>query len=79
MPKFKEIYVDGIEHVHFSGNMVRLDFFTLQAPAQEGSQEPSTEVVERIIMNPTGFLSAFTAMQKIADKLVDAGVLQKNT
>ena len=72
----KEIYADGIGQIHFAGNMVRMDLFTLQ-PTEEG-QSPKPEISERLIMPPQGFLSAFNSMQQLIDKLVAAGVLKKN-
>lgn len=75
----REIFADGIDQIHFSGGMVRLDLFTLQPSAQSTDQgqhaAPVTQA--RIIMTPQGFLSAFAAMQNLADKLVEAGVLKK--
>ncbi|MDO4586934.1 MAG: hypothetical protein Q4C95_06500 [Planctomycetia bacterium] len=73
----KEIFVDGIGQIHFAGNMVRFDFITLQ-PNSEG-EAPTPQFNERIIMPPQGFLSAFDSMQKLIDKLVEAGILQKNS
>ena len=72
----KEIYADGIGQIHFAGGMVRFDFVTLQ-PEADGAA-PVPEVNERIIMPPQGFLGAFNSMQQLIDKLVEAGVLQKN-
>ncbi len=72
----KEIFADGIGQIHFAGNMVRFDFVTLQ-PGEEGAA-PTPEVSERIIMPPQGFLAAFNSMQQLIDKLVEAGILQKN-
>lgn len=71
----KEIFADGIGQIHFAGGMVRYDFVSLQ-PAEDGSPVPEATV--RIIMPPQGFLNAFNSMQQLIDKLVDAGVLQKN-
>lgn len=72
----KEIFADGIGQIHFAGGMVRFDFVTLQ-PNPDGG-EPTPEYNERIIMPPQGFLSAFQSMQNLIDKLLEAGVLQKN-
>ena len=72
----KEIFADGIGQIHFAGGMVRFDFVTLQ-PNAEG-KEPTPEYKERIIMPPQGFLNAFQSMQNLIDKLLEAGVLQKN-
>ncbi len=72
----KEIFADGIGQIHFAGNMVRFDFVTLQ-PSEEG-KAPVAESKIRVIMPPQGFLGAFDSMQKLIDKLVEAGVLKKN-
>ena len=72
----KEIYADGIGQIHFAGNMVRYDFVTLQ-PEEDG-KAPTPQSNVRIIMPPQGFLAAFNSMQQLIDKLVEAGILQKN-
>ena len=72
----KEIFVDGIGRIHFAGGMVRFDFVTLQ-PEVEG-KAPVPVVKERVIMPPQGFLGAFNSMLQLIDKLLEAGVLQKN-
>ena len=71
----KEIYADGIGQIHFAGGMVRYDFVTVQ-PEEEGKTSLKANV--RIIMPPQGFLAAFNSMQQLIDKLLEAGVLQKN-
>ena len=67
-------YIDGISQIHFLNNMVRMDAFVL-APAP--NQEPNQESAGQIVMTPQGFLSALGAMQQMADKLVENGILQK--
>jgi len=76
MSEKKELFADGIGQIHFAGGMVRFDFVTLQ-PAEDG-KPPVPESSVRIIMLPQGFLGAFNSMQNLIDKLLDAGVLQKN-
>lgn len=76
MSEKKEIFADGIGQIHFAGGMVRYDFVTLQPEADGQAPVPQSNV--RIIMPPQGFLSAFNSMQQLIDKLVEAGVLQKN-
>ena len=71
-----EIFADGIGQIHFAGNMVRFDFVTLQ-PSDDG-KAPVAESKIRVIMPPQGFLGAFGSMQKLINKLVEAGVLKKN-
>ena len=70
-----EIFADGIGQIHFAGNMVRFDLVSLQP---EEGKAPTAEGQVRIIMPPQGFLGAFDSMQKLIDKLVEAGVLKKN-
>ena len=72
----KEIFADGIGQIHFAGNMVRFDFVTLQPEADGKAPVPQSNI--RVIMPPQGFLSAFNSMQQLIDKLLEAGVLQKN-
>ncbi len=72
----KEIFADGIGQIHFAGAMVRFDFVTLQPESDGKAPVPQSNV--RIIMPPQGFLNAFNSMQQLIDKLLEAGVLQKN-
>ena len=72
----QEIFADGVGQIHFAGGMVRYDFVTLQPEANGKAPVPQSNV--RVIMPPQGFLAAFNSMQQLIDKLVEAGVLQKN-
>ena len=72
----REIFADGVGQIHFAGGMVRYDFVTLQP--EENGQAPVPQSNVRVIMPPQGFLAAFNSMQQLIDKLVEAGVLQKN-
>ena len=72
----KEIFADGVGQIHFAGGMVRYDFVTLQPEDSGKAPVPQSNV--RVIMPPQGFLAAFNSMQQLIDKLVEAGVLQKN-
>ena len=56
--------------------MLAFDFVTLQ-PGEEGAA-PVPQSNIRVIMPPQGFLSAYNSMQQLIDKLLEAGVLQKN-
>ena len=76
MAEKKEIFADGIGPIHFAGGMVRFDFVTLQP--EENGKAPVPQSSIRIIMPPQGFLGAFNSMQQLIDRLVQAGVVQKN-
>ena len=77
MSSQKEIFADGIGQIHFAGGMVRFDFVTLQPEADGKAPTPESNI--RIIMPPQGFLGAFNSMQRLIDKLVESGVLKKNS
>lgn len=72
----KEFFADGIGQIHFVGGMIRFDFMTLQP--EENGKAPTSASNVRIIMPSQGFLSAFNSMQQLIDKLVEAGVIQRN-
>ena len=76
MTENKEMFADGLGQIHFTGGMVRMDFMTLQ-PGEDGNT-PVPQVSHRLIMPPQGFLNTFNGMQQLIDKLVEAGVVQKN-
>ena len=68
-------FIDGVSQVHFIGGLIRLDTFVLQ-----GQQDaaPAPETTGQLLMTPEGFLSVLGAMEHLAEKLAEAGVLQKN-
>ena len=70
----KKYYIDGIQQVHFIGGMVRMDMYQL---VPQANAEPSQEGVGQLIMTPQGFISALGAMQQLAERLVEAGILEK--
>lgn len=72
----KELFADGIGQIHFAGGMVRFDFVTLQPEADGAAPVPQDNI--RVIMPPQGFLGAFNSMEQLIDKLLEAGILQKN-
>ena len=68
-------YIDGVSQAHFIDGLVRMDTFIL-SPRQGGEPVPSE--AGQLVMTPQGFLSMLGSMQQLADKLVEAGVLQKS-
>ncbi len=67
-------YIDGISQVHFINGMVRMDLFTLQP---QPNAEPLQDKAGQLVMTPQGFLNALGAMQQLADRLAEAGVIQR--
>ncbi len=72
--RVKEIkYIDGFNQVHFVGGMIRIDTFVL-APRPDA--EPAQEDAGQLAMTPQAFVGALNAMQQLAARLAEAGVLQ---
>ena len=68
-----DLFIDGINQIHFVGGMVRLDMYVL---SPQPGVEPVQDDAGRIVMTPQAFLSFMEAMQQFAGKLAEAGVLQ---
>ena len=67
-------FVDGVSQVHLINGNIRLDTFVLQG--QPGA-EPTAVDNAQIILTPQGFLGMLASMQQLAEKLTEAGLLQK--
>lgn len=76
MKNMKEIYVDGVQTIHLLNGTVRMDLFSLQPP-QEG-EDPSPEVIQRVIMPIQSFLNIHGTMQQIVDKMLQDGIITSN-
>ena len=73
----EQIFADRLRQINLLEGMVRYDFETIQ-PGEVG-EEPFTEDRLRVIMPLQGFLTAYSSMQELIGKLIEAGVLQKKT
>ena len=71
----KKKYIDGFSQVHFIGGMVRINMFTL-VPVPDA--EPTQEDSGQLVMTPQAFIGALNAMQQLAERLAEAGILQRN-
>ena len=67
-------FIDGVSQVHLINGNIRLDTFILQG--KQGA-EPVQEENAQLVLTPQGFLSMLGAMQQLAEKLAEAGILQK--
>ncbi len=67
-------YIDGFSHVHFVGGMIRIDTFVL---APQPGAEAVPDDAGQLVMTTQAFVGALDAMQQLADKLSEAGVLQR--
>lgn len=71
----EEKFTDGISQIHYLGNMVRIDFVSLQPTNDE--KKTNQINVSRMIMTPQAFLNMFSSMQQLVDGLVEKGVFGK--
>ena len=67
-------FLDGVSQVHLINGNIRLDTFILQG--KQGA-EPVQEENAQLVLTPQGFLAMLGAMQQLAEKLTEAGLLQK--
>ncbi len=72
-----EQYIEGIGDISFNLGMVRMNLVGLSHTERDDKGNPVPEVRQHMVMSLRGFLVSLAAMQNMADKLVDAGVLQR--
>ena len=75
-----EFFSDGIGSVHVTGNLVRIDFVTLQPHLQgaaESEGKPVFAVKHRCVMPLESFIQSLSVQEDIVQKLMAKGVVQK--
>ncbi|MBQ7529841.1 hypothetical protein IJT10_08105 [bacterium] len=70
-----KIYIDGFNQVHFVNNMVRINMFTYKG---QNEGEALEEDAGELILNPQGFIQALNAMQQLAERMTEVGILQRS-
>ena len=71
----KKIFIDGFSQVHFVGGIVRLNMYQLET---RENAEPAHEDFAQLVMTPQAFVESLNAMQQLAEKLTEAGILQRS-
>lgn len=71
-----EIYADGILGIGLSRGVVKMDLASESASEKDGKGAPVLVHRQRVVMPVDGFLRTLAAMQDMARKLQDAGVLK---
>ena len=67
-------FIDGVSQAHFLNGNIRLNTFILQG--QQGNEASQVENAQ-LVLTPQGFISMLGAMQQLAEKLTEVGMLQK--
>lgn len=72
-----EVFVEGVGEISFNLGMVRMNLVGLSQTEKDDKGNPKPENRQQVIMSLRGFLVSLAAMQNMADKLTEAGVLKK--
>ena len=72
----KAIFADGVNQVHFINNLTRLNFYTIEPQPEQGG-DPKQIDAGTIVLPIQGFFETLGAMQQLADKLIENGVVQR--
>ncbi|MBI1209608.1 MAG: hypothetical protein GC191_20285 [Azospirillum sp.] len=71
------MFIDGVERIGFGRGVVRIDFYGLSSTLFGEDKQPLPEFRQRLVMSPEGFLDTLAAMQGLATKLQEAGMMPR--
>lgn len=75
MTQSAHTFADRLVNIAVTGNLIRLELGTLQAPAAQG-QPPQLLATQTLVMPLEGFLPSFGMMETLVKKLVADGVIK---
>lgn len=75
MTQAAHTFADRVTHIAVTGNLIRIELGTLQAPAAQGQQAQLT-ASQTLVMPLEGFLPSFGMMETVVKKLVADGVIK---
>lgn len=75
MTQSNHTFADRLINIAITGNLIRLELGTLQAPTAQG-QQPQMVATQTLVMPLEGFLPSFGMMETIVKKLVADGVIK---
>ena len=74
----ENIFVDGALEVRIAGGAVRLDLASFSTEQKNENNNPILEKTgHTLIMTPEGFVQLYAALEKVASKLAEVGILRK--
>ena len=73
----QEIFADAISAVHVTGDLVRINFMTVQPQLKSDNGQPVVEINQRLIMPLDGFVQSFAVQENVIQQLVAAGALKQ--
>ncbi|MBF0177917.1 MAG: hypothetical protein HQL63_13875 [Magnetococcales bacterium] len=69
------VFVDGLGHVSLVNGMVRLEFVAASASARDAEGKSVLEPSQTLVMTPQGFMQIFSNMEKMMERMVEAGMV----
>ncbi|MBW1649379.1 MAG: hypothetical protein JRJ44_01635 [Deltaproteobacteria bacterium] len=74
----ENIFVDGAVEIRIAGGAIRLDLASYSSDKKDKNQNPMLEKTgHTLIMTPEGFVQLYAALEKVAARLTDVGILRK--
>ncbi len=78
MNENNNIFVDGAMEIRIAGGAVRLDLAAFSSMEKDEKNSPLlTNTGHTLIMTPEGFVRLYSAMEKVAAKFLESGVLKR--
>ncbi|MFH1034539.1 MAG: hypothetical protein V1806_08535 [Pseudomonadota bacterium] len=74
----KETFAVGCAGVAFHNGVVMVDVTGLSTFESDANGRPITEIRERLIFTPEGFIATFNTMQGMMEKLAEVGLVKRN-
>ena len=71
----KEMYTDGVCQVHLINGAIKMDLLTI---SPSGQDKANAYINSRLIMTLNQFLASLEVMNKMADQLVEKGIIKKS-
>ena len=74
----KETFADTVGRIDYTGGVIRAELVSLE-PVEGSEDEARMAVRQRIVMPMDGFLHAFGTMGNLVQKLIESGVVVRET
>jgi len=75
----QELFVDGIGGIGYENGVIRIDLVSLSPHRRDDEGKALMEFGQRLVLPPEGFLNAFSAMERLINQLVEAGVVTRQS
>jgi len=70
-------FIDGVQEISINQGVVRVDMFTYSAEKRTENGDFAPEFEMRLLMSPEGFLQTFSAMERIVNRLIEQGAINR--